>query len=107
MQAQRGKHHIIESKASRLLTTLMNHRWTILPVTIRRKPSTLAGDRGVKNDGDFDISEEIQQKIKPTHHQFYGAWRAMTINDNLDKWIGYKDTSLQMSSGNEYQDTKD
>lgn len=72
-----------------------------MPVTIRRKAPTLGGDRGVKNDGEFDIPEEILQKIKPTHHQFYGAWRAMTINDNLDKWIGYKDKSLQMYSAAE------
>jgi hypothetical protein len=76
-------------------------KWTIWPSTLERKqvpgsekPDTLA-------EGDYNVPDDIMSRIRGNHHQFYGPWRSVTINDDLEKWTGYKGDSIKVSSTGE------
>ena len=34
-------------------------------------------------------------QIKPDHHQFYGIWRLLDVDDGLPKYEGYAPASLR------------
>lgn len=76
----------------------MPHRWTIWRTSLARRPAE--GEEGEREParytGPFDIDEASKELLKATHHQFYGPWRALDINDGLEKWDGYKGKSKQV-----------
>ena len=85
-----------------LIISLASLRWTIWPTTIRRKQSqALNSPTGILAEGDLDIPEFALQYIKAKHHQFYGPWRSVTLNDGLDKWLGYGGDSQKVTDEGE------
>lgn len=73
-------------------------RWTIWPSTIERRKAAGSDKEGVLKEGDYNVPDEIMAFIKGNHHQFYGAWRSIDIDDDLEKWTGYKGDSIQVNS---------
>lgn len=71
-------------------------RWTIWPVTVERKQADSDGKGGVLAEGAFNVAEDVLTQIAPTHHQFYGPWRAVTMQDGLEKWTGYRAESTRV-----------
>ena len=77
-------------------------RWTIWPTTIRRRRSNSSNSpTGVLAEGDLDVPDFALPHIKAKHHQFYGPWRSVTLNDGLDKWLGYGGESQKVTDDGE------
>ena len=77
-------------------TDTVYSRWTIWPVTLERRKADSDGKEGVLAEGAFNVSNDVLTQIAPTHHQFYGPWRAVTMQDGLDKWTGYRAESTRV-----------
>ncbi|UZJ53878.1 hypothetical protein CBS101457_003198 [Exobasidium rhododendri] len=72
-------------------------KWTIWGVTLEREEAK-GEDKGILAQGEYNVPPDVMTKIKPDHHQFYEAWRAMDINDKLEKWTGYRGESTQVDA---------
>jgi hypothetical protein len=59
-----------------------------------RKPAP-GEEQGARSHytGPPDAPEALLELLRPTHHQFYGAWRAIDVEDGLEKWTGYQGQS--------------
>jgi hypothetical protein len=79
-----------ESRAHRVTP----HRWSIWRPTLARKPAP-GEEQGARSHytGLPDAPEALLELLRPTHHQFYGAWRAIDVEDGLEKWTGYQGQS--------------
>lgn len=80
--------------ASRCQLTPAPRRWSIWRPTLARKPAA-GEEHGARSHftGPTDAPEALLQRLRPTHHQFYGAWRAVDVDDALEKWTGYQGQS--------------
>ncbi|PWN30689.1 hypothetical protein BDZ90DRAFT_229695 [Jaminaea rosea] len=68
-------------------------RWSIWPSSLARSYQP-EGDGASSPEG--AIHPSILAAIRADHHQFYGPWRLMNINDDLPKWDGYKEQSQRV-----------
>ncbi|KAK0532639.1 hypothetical protein OC834_002534 [Tilletia horrida] len=60
--------------------------WTLWPTTLDR-PS------GNGQAGEVGSVRDITAWFRPTHHMFYGGWRAVDVLDGLPRYIGYEANS--------------
>ncbi|PWZ02924.1 glycoside hydrolase/deacetylase [Testicularia cyperi] len=58
-------------------------QWSIWPSTLERPNGDKSGLEGTES-------------FQPTAHQFYGAWRMVTVRDDLPKFLGYPNESPQV-----------
>jgi hypothetical protein len=82
-------------------TLASGYRWTIWPVTLERRQAMGEEKEDVKADGEFNIPDDIKAVIKPNHHQFYGNWKTVIMDDGMEKWTGYQGKSTQVDANGE------
>lgn len=75
------------------LSRSLSFRWSIWPSTLTRD---YHDDDDATSSDDAHIHPAVQKAIAPDHHQFYGPWKLMLVNDDLPKFVGYRGSREQV-----------
>ncbi|KAE8231891.1 hypothetical protein CF326_g3085 [Tilletia indica] len=74
--------------------------WTIWPTSLDRPTTTvekIADDGKKVTVTEVGSVKEITHWFRPTSHQFYGDWRAVDVQDDLPRFLGYPGKSEQVA----------